>query len=178
MARVIRGAEVRDAAAMDAVEEATRILERARNDAEAHRERERAALREEAVAEADTRLAARHVELEARYQEERTALRAEITTLSIAVAEKILASEASTRPELIATWVDEALSRVSRATAVTVRVHPDDVGRLALGEPNRAVPDASLAPGDCVVESELGVIDGRLQVKLDALREALGAGST
>jgi flagellar biosynthesis/type III secretory pathway protein FliH len=37
------------------------------------------------------------------------------------------------------------------------------------------LPDASLSRGDCVVEGELGSVDGRLAARLEEVRRALMA---
>jgi flagellar biosynthesis/type III secretory pathway protein FliH len=68
-----------------------------------------------------------------------------------------------------------------------VRVHADDARALRSGGPGADVvsaaggtlvlrEDASLARGDCVVETELGTVDGRLAARLELLRRALLAG--
>ncbi len=175
MARVIRGADVRGAAVMQATDEARRLIEDAEAGASAIREAHMAGLRAEAAADAQAKLAAAHLTLEARYADERENLRAQVNTLAVAVASRVLSSEVTARPELIGAWVDEALRRVSRARSVTVRVHPDDVARLPEAAAATIEADPELARGDCVVESELGVIDGRLSVKLAALLHALEA---
>lgn len=70
----------------------------------------------------------------------------------------------------------EAVVRESLALAIddgrpaVLRVHPDDAAMLELGWSQsapptgvRLEPDASLTPGGCVVESNQGMIDGRLE---------------
>jgi flagellar biosynthesis/type III secretory pathway protein FliH len=81
--------------------------------------------------------------------------------------------------EQVAAIVLSALDRQRRARSVRVRVRPSDADALAALEPSplppgaTIVPDPSLAPGDCIVESELGTIDARVATKLEALRRAL-----
>lgn len=77
----------------------------------------------------------------------------------------------------------QSLSR--SATALTLRVSPGDaepareglaeVSELqALGMTVEVQVDASLAPGSCIFESDMGVVDASLSTQLDALRAAMG----
>jgi flagellar biosynthesis/type III secretory pathway protein FliH len=70
--------------------------------------------------------------------------------------------------------VREGLERVRRASRVRVRVHPSDAAQLIELEAE-VVEDPSITRGGCVVESELGEVDARLEVRLDALARAIGA---
>jgi type III secretion protein L len=76
----------------------------------------------------------------------------------------------------------QSLSR--SATALTLRVSPDDaeaareglagVAELqTLGTTVEVQVDASLAPGSCIFESDMGVVDASLSTQLDALRAAM-----
>lgn len=99
---------------------------------------------------------------------------ATIGALAIAVAERILGEALDVQPERVRTVVSEALERVRRAKHVRVRVHPSDAAQLVDLEVE-IVEDASVTRGGCVVESELGEVDARLEVRLDALARAIGA---
>lgn len=85
-----------------------------------------------------------------------------------------------------AAFFDRALKQVQGltrgASSLAVRVHPDDVetADAALARLRHAgtlqvevSADPGLAPGGCVFESELGVLDASLDVQLDAMRSAL-----
>lgn len=76
----------------------------------------------------------------------------------------------------------QSLSR--SATALTLKVHPDDAAAAAEGV--RAVEalqtaglsvdvvaDPALPVGSCVFESDLGVVDASLETQLTALRQAM-----
>ncbi|MBZ0115773.1 MAG: flagellar assembly protein FliH, partial [Sandaracinaceae bacterium] len=55
---------------------------------------------------------------------------------------------------------------------VRLRVSPGDVGALeALGVPLE--PDPSMERGGCVVHTELGDVDARVEVRLEALLRAI-----
>jgi hypothetical protein len=88
----------------------------------------------------------------------------------------LLGEELSARPEHVQSVVDRELSRVRRARRISLRAHPAD---LALLEPAGALctrlelsgvltlsADANLERGGCVLESDLGEIDARLETRL------------
>jgi flagellar biosynthesis/type III secretory pathway protein FliH len=67
---------------------------------------------------------------------------------------------------------------------VRLRCHPDDLELLERGRPRllercrsagalQLEADERIARGGCVVESELGSVDARLAVQLDAIERAL-----
>jgi len=65
---------------------------------------------------------------------------------------------------------------VSQTRRIAVRVNPADADALEeIAAPVTIVPDASITAGGCVVETDLGSVDGRLETRLDALRAALEA---
>ncbi len=189
MSRVIRGGagerrvvpgEVFDARAeadrtvADARTEAERIVAEARREADAVREEARRAGRAEGEEDA------------ARALLEATRARAHIDSgteravveLAMAAARRIVAEELSLAPERIRAIVDDVLARARRAHRITVRVHPDDVAGLSGigardGLEASIEADASIARGGCVVTTDLGELDARIEVRLAALEKAL-----
>ena len=85
--------------------------------------------------------------------------------------------------ELLMKVVHKALSVVRERGRVTIRVRPDQVGYVeeqlgagASGGDSRVievVPDPLLGRSDCILETELGVIDASLEVQLEAIRKTL-----
>jgi flagellar assembly protein FliH len=100
--------------------------------------------------------------------------------LCAAIAEKIIRSELSRRPELTANIVREALQLAAGSPDMRVRMHPLDVeqmrassreivDRLAtLGE-STLVPDDSISRGGCLIETRHGVIDARIESQLEQI---------
>jgi len=155
--------------------EAARLLDYARREAEAVRARaaEEGAARAVGLLAAAEQRAARLLE----------ASGGELTELAVRVAEKILGEALRLQPERVTTIVAQCL-RSARGARLRLRVCPADLAlveealpALRGAAPDAAVlalePDPQLTPGDCVIESELGQVDGRLAVQLAALREAL-----
>lgn len=104
------------------------------------------------------------------------------------VARKVVAAELALRPERIREWLNAALDQMpDEATAVTVTLHPRDA-LLVLGRPldaGRSVAwtdrvevraDASLDPGDLVLEGPATRIDYRVRARIEAALDALWAG--
>ena len=114
----------------------------------------------------------------------------EATQAVLLVAAQLIGTTLSAEPEKIASLLRPHLSRMRRAQQLVLRLHPEDCaflraspellaqlceqqsleGRLELR------PDASLARGDCVIESNLGELDARVQTRIALLAAALGLG--
>ena len=165
MARIIRGG----AAVVDAEAEAARIVRDAEARAAEVLAEERARLEDEARALA-------RVEGERARRAELDALAPQITRLALEVARRVVGEALAVDPDRVRDLVREALDRVRRASRVRVRVHPDDAPRLD-GMSVEIVADGALRPGDCVVESELGDVDGRLEARFEAVERALSEAS-
>ena len=178
MARVIRGdgAEVVPAEVVDAKAEAARIVREAEARAIALAEEARAAVAREEREAARAELAARFVSFERERRAALEGIEGSVSELALGVARRILGEAFDADPRRVRLLVDEALARVRRASAVSVRVHPADVDALR-GIAAEVTPDSTLARGDCVISCELGEIDGRIEVRLEALAIAIADAS-
>ncbi|MFI5309063.1 MAG: type III secretion system stator protein SctL [Polyangiales bacterium] len=185
MARIIR-ADARapgviPKAVADAGERARAILAAA--------EQQAAALRARAEAEGRASGRAEHAATLLALTEERdralAAIESQAVELALLAAKRVIGRELEQRPALVAEMVAPLLLRLRRAKTVTLRVHPDDrpaleasLAKLRSAESSGALrvePDPSLSRGDCVVHSELGSLDARIDTQLAALRRALEA---
>jgi type III secretion system HrpE/YscL family protein len=188
MARVIRGGgRVVPVAIVDARQQAARIVEEAR--AEATRlvsEAERGAAEVERRAahqgeeSALATLAARLFEAERRRDGALAEAERDLAKIALAAARRIVGEELTVAPERIVAIVREVLDRARRARRIVVRVHPEDAAtlrRLAEGAlPYAIEEDPAIARGGCVIETELGEVDARIETKLAALEKALQRG--
>jgi flagellar assembly protein FliH len=117
-------------------------------------------------------------QLDAMQQEMARALAVSATHL----ARQIVRSELAHRPELVVAVAQEAVETLLRsAQHVTLRVHPDDHALVAQGAAEvleargaRVVADADITRGGCVVESDIGVIDGSVETRWRRAAAALG----
>ncbi|HEX4381974.1 MAG TPA: FliH/SctL family protein [Myxococcales bacterium] len=121
-----------------------------------------------------------------RHEGERLAEQARADTLEIAfqIARRILEQELRTGPDALFALVRSAVRRAGDVRRVLIRVAPQDVqalegeaGKTALQTMTVArveiVGDATLTPGDVIVESAEARIDGRLGSRLNELHEAV-----
>lgn len=166
----------------DARGEAARIVEAAERQAaeiRATAERDGARIREEArrggLESARAEVAALLLRASEAHDRLLAGAEKELATLAIAAAKRIVGEELAAAPERIGHVVSDVLARARRARNVRVRVHPDDVAALRKMHPNAAVEgDPAITRGGCVVETDLGELDARLEVQLGALARALG----
>ncbi|HLM01783.1 MAG TPA: type III secretion system stator protein SctL [Pyrinomonadaceae bacterium] len=111
----------------------------------------------------------------------------DLLRLAIRLAEKIVGREISTDKKTISDIVAAALQNARQQEKLTVRVNPSD---LSLIEEEREkflpsgrarfidlVADPRVSSGGCLIESEVGTIDARLETQLRVLERALLAQS-
>jgi type III secretion protein L len=156
------------------------IRERAEEDAAARARRLLDEARERAAAIAVEARAARARLLQQSEQQ--------LTRLAVAIAEKLIGRALELEPQLIVEVVAQCAREAGPARRVAVRVNPRDVvavrqaaprlAALADAEVVRVEPDADVAPGGCVVQTDAGEIDGRLASQLAAIERALADGET
>ncbi|MBV9155120.1 MAG: hypothetical protein JO097_02590 [Acidobacteriaceae bacterium] len=109
--------------------------------------------------------------------------------LAVRIAEKLIGQELRTSPDTVLGIVKEALRSARRAASIVIHAHPADAVLLnerisalrklaGLTREIEIIPDAGLSRGDCVVESEIGVIDARLDTQLKNIERVLTKVST
>ena len=100
--------------------------------------------------------------------------------LSVSIAQKLIRRELNVRPELATEMIAAALELAAGNPQIRVKLHPDDLAHLGAGAAEvvrtlaacgeaTLVPDASLSPGGCLVETRHGIIDARLETQLDRI---------
>lgn len=106
----------------------------------------------------------------------------EIVELALAIAKKIVGHEVTTKKELILRVVKEALKKVSDRDKINIRINPSDfqVCRDAKFQLSDLVDntesiifeeDDKICRGGCVIETNLGDIDARIQEQLRVVEE-------
>ncbi len=107
----------------------------------------------------------------------------ELARLSVKIAERVLGLEIKSNPEVIVGVVRDALSGIKDREEITIRCHPDDFEQAKKNQPEfekmveglkkfEVQADASLDPGSCVLETNLGNVDARLATKMAAITAA------
>lgn len=107
----------------------------------------------------------------------------DLLTLSVRIAGKILGKELSANKKGITDIVSAALKHARQQERVTVSVNPaelttikDQAEKFSADEKIRVldfVADPSVPAGGCVIETEVGKIDARLETQLKVIENAL-----
>lgn len=110
----------------------------------------------------------------------------DLMQLACDIARQVVRQELRTNPQALMPVLREALDMLGAETKpATVRIHPDDWQQLephvraALPNPRvQWLADASVQPGDCMVESQGAQVDGSLEKRWQRAVAALGLVST
>jgi flagellar assembly protein FliH len=105
---------------------------------------------------------------------------AELLKLAVAIAEKIIGAELKTDPGVQVAIVKEALTGISTAGSLTIKVNPEDYRFIEenLAEFQKAfrepVPvklqrDQGIAVSNCYIETDHGNIDARIKTQLEMI---------
>jgi type III secretion protein L len=108
----------------------------------------------------------------------------ELVKLAVQIARKIIGEELRTHPEAVVGIVRESLRSVRHERSLTIQVNPKDLAEVqprldrlqeaaGPGRHMQVVPDPAVSPGGCIVESDVGIIDARLETQLKCLEEIL-----
>jgi len=112
--------------------------------------------------------------------------RADALELAFMIARRILEREIHTDPLALLSLIRSAIVRAGEANQITLRLSAADAGALRVAGQDASVgsfslakvtvvADPNLAPGDCIVETNLGTVDGRLSTRLAEMRETIEA---
>jgi flagellar biosynthesis/type III secretory pathway protein FliH len=122
------------------------------------------------------------VEAEARRARRLDELEAEIPSLVVAIARRVLGRELAAAGAVVDV-VAETLAPLRARREVTIRVAPADLPAVMAARPRLAalveratlelLADARVEPGGCVVDTELGRVDARLETQLARIEAAL-----
>lgn len=107
-----------------------------------------------------------------------------LVRLAVKIAEKVIGEQLRMDPETMVAIVREALKSARRDRSLLVEVNPEHEALIrsriaslcsSLGgdQEIRIVPNPSIPPGGCVVQSEIGIIDAKLETQLKCMEQAL-----
>jgi flagellar biosynthesis/type III secretory pathway protein FliH len=177
-----------DVTVVDAHGEAERIVERARERANAvlaHAEIEAKRRAEEASREAEraeqAKASALYLALRRREEEREERDLDRVIATSRVLAERLLGAALELEPARIARLAREALREARGARRVIIEAHPLDaealrthVAEIGLDPASLDVePNSSLARGDLCLHTDLGTLDAKLTPRLERLAAAL-----
>jgi type III secretion protein L len=175
---------------IEANDEASQIIEKAQTYADELRldaETEADLLRENAYQEGKGKalLEMTKILIDSREIRDKTLSETEqdILCLSVKLAEKIIGREIKTDKATVVDIVSNALRNAKRQDKLTIRVSQKDYSTVQekfveLSQSSRTsyvdiVPDPRVTLGGCIIESEVGTIDARLETQLRVLEKAL-----
>jgi len=105
--------------------------------------------------------------------------------MALLIARRIIEAELSTGPATLTGLIRSAIGRLGESRKIQVRLHPSDAEAVETAEgADEALAgmtlarveiraDATLSPGDCIIDGEHGTVDGRLSTRLDEVRRTL-----
>jgi len=167
--------------------EAQKIIEAAISEAQSIQTDAKEAGRREGREEAAARLEEALVTLNEAVKQRKLIIKDaenEILRLSLKIAEQIIRSEVSLHRDVCLNIVSEAIGRVSDREQIIIRVNREDAEYLKRYKDRLAgmldgvksfsiIEDANIEPGGCVIETNLGFIDARINTKLKSIEESL-----
>lgn len=124
--------------------------------------------------------------LEALHRRDARAFEKDLVQLALAVARKVVGREVAAAPDVVVDMLREGLARLEHPGALTIRMNPEDLKRLADVQTQllegrvdsgrvRFEADAGVSPGGCYIESEAGDVDARVEQRFRTVAEALEA---
>lgn len=169
----------------EAREDAKRIRSHARdvlNQAQLEREQERQRGYEQGLEEGRSEFSERVIDAEMTKERIMEEAEPEVIRMVMDIAQKVIGRELE--KGAVVDVVKKAIAE-SLGQKVVVRVHPADFEKLkneqaALLEAAGATrtvsvrEDEGVSAGGCIVETELGTVDARLETQIQAIRKALG----
>jgi flagellar assembly protein FliH len=107
----------------------------------------------------------------------------EVVELALAIAQKVICREISTDQETVVYVARQALAKVDEPGSIKIKLNPSDLQfinetKYQLSNLTADVhhvafeADESIQSGGCVIETELGEIDARIEKQLQAIEES------
>lgn len=112
--------------------------------------------------------------------------RQDLLRLVMAVAEQVIRREVAVDSQILLTILDQALKASVQADQYRIRVNPQDRDRVNEHKPlflasisgltNLSIEgDATISPGGCRIESDLGEVDATIESQLETIQQTLNA---
>lgn len=103
----------------------------------------------------------------------------ELIRLAIEIAKKVVHREVTIDNEIVMTLARIGISRMQNRVAATIHLHPDDFAyvtthreNLEAGHALELVEDRSIGRGGCLVQTEMGDVDTRIEQQFAEIERA------
>ena len=103
----------------------------------------------------------------------------ELVRLAIEIAKKVVHREVTIDNEIVMTLARIGISRMHNRVAATIHLHPDDFAyvtthrdSLDAGHALELVEDRSIGRGGCLVQTEMGDVDTRIEQQFAEIERA------
>ncbi len=107
----------------------------------------------------------------------------EVAQLALSIARKIVCHEVKTTQEIVTCVAREALSRVDNPAKIKIKLNPDDLQFIKDTQSQfshfldhvdniRFEADQSIQSGGCLIETDRGDIDARIEKQFQAIEES------
>ncbi len=177
-----------DAALPDDRTQLEAVVKQAYAEGFAQGERDAQALGEQRIAPLVATLENMMSELAAMRQKIQAQIENEVVELALHIARKVIGQEVQTNRSAVAAIVREALKLVEDPEEITIRMNPADIQQLQNAQIDIGCPgghgdriqfreDRGVETGGCLVQTEYGEIDARIEEQLRTIEEAFRAES-
>ena len=124
------------------------------------------------------------IQVNRQYEDILSQAESQLVKLSVGIAKKIVDEELKVNPEVIIDIVRNALLPMNRKRSITLRVNPKDreilethrkefLENMLYGGHIILMSDGDISQGGCVIETEHGSVDARLETQLGVLSQLL-----
>jgi flagellar assembly protein FliH len=123
------------------------------------------------------------IQLNAIWEETYRQIENEVVELALAIAQKVICREISTDKETVVCVAREALAKVDDPGKIKIKMNPSDLQFInetkyqlsnLTADVNNVTFEAeeNIQSGGCIIETELGEIDARIEKQLQAVKES------
>ncbi len=123
------------------------------------------------------------IQLDAIREETYQQIEKEVVDLALAIAKKIICREISIDPETVVCVAKEALAKIDDPGEIKIKMNPSDLQFInetkyqlsnLIADVNHVSFEAeeNIQSGGCIIETELGEIDARIEKQLQAIEES------
>jgi len=104
----------------------------------------------------------------------------EVVELALEIAKKVVSREINIEPEVVLSVTRNALAKLNSRTLASIHLHPDDLAyvqehrnKLNFHGSLELIEDSLVTPGGCLIHTDTGDVDGRIESQFDEITNGL-----